>query len=68
MFVSMITEGIVRIGISIVVLLVILIILLKFREKSNPAKSSLELLKDRLEKGEITKEEYEAARKKQIKD
>lgn len=68
MFVSMITEGIVRIGISIVILLVILIILLKFREKSNPAKSSLDLLKDRLEKGEITKEEYEAARKKQIKD
>lgn len=68
MFVSMITEGMVRIGISIVILLVILIILLKFREKSNPAKSSLDLLKDRLEKGEITKEEYEAARKKQIKD
>lgn len=68
MFVSMITEGIVRIGISIVILVVILIILLKFREKSNPAKSSLDLLKDRLEKGEITKEEYEAARKKQIKD
>ena len=62
------TEGSIRIGITIIVLIVILWILLNFRIKKNPAKTSLELLKERMEKGEITKEEYEAARRRQIKD
>jgi len=62
------TEGSIRIGITIIVLIVILWILLNFRKKKNPAKTSLELLKERMEKGEITKEEYEAARRKQIED
>ena len=65
---SVLTEGSIRIGITIIVLIVILWILLNFRKKKNPAKTSLELLKERMEKGEITKEEYEAARRKQIED
>lgn len=68
MLVSVLTEGSIRIGVTIIVLIVILWILLRFRTKKNPAKTSLDLLKERMEKGEITKEEYKAARKKQIKD
>jgi len=65
---SVLSESSIRIGLTIIVLIVILWILLKFRTKKNPAKTSLDLLKERMEKGEITKEEYEAARRKQIKD
>lgn len=68
MLMTVLTEGSIRIGLTVVVLIVMLVILLKFRAKKNPSGSSLERLQERLEKGEITKEEYEAARKKQIKD
>lgn len=65
---SVLTEGTARLGLTIIVVIILGWILLLFRAKRNPAKTSLDLLKERLEKGEITEEEYEAARKKQIRD
>lgn len=65
MIVSILTEGYVRLGFSIVVLIILLWILIRFRAKRNPKPGSLEILRKRLEKGEVTEEEYEAARKKQ---
>lgn len=64
----MTVEGYIRLGLSIVVLVMIIIILYRFNaKKSNKRRSSLEIMKERYEKGEITEEEYEAARKKQGK-
>ncbi|TMN23850.1 SHOCT domain-containing protein [Lentibacillus cibarius] len=61
-------EGYIRLGLTLVVLVVLVIILYRFRAgKSNRRQSSLEIMKERLEKGEITEEEYEKARKKQGK-
>ncbi|RYG74324.1 SHOCT domain-containing protein [Lentibacillus lipolyticus] len=61
-------EGYVRLGFALVVLIVIGIILYRFRAgKQDRQRSSLEIMKERLEKGEITEEEYEKARKKQGK-
>ncbi|WP_010529280.1 SHOCT domain-containing protein [Lentibacillus jeotgali] len=61
-------EGYIRLGLGIVVLVMIIIILYRFNSgKSNWRQSSLEIMKKRYEKGEITKEEYEKARKKQGK-
>jgi putative membrane protein len=62
---SVLTEGTARMGLTIIVIIMLAWILLLFRAKKNPAKTSLDLLKGRLEKGEITQEEYEEARKKQ---
>ncbi|WP_234031475.1 SHOCT domain-containing protein [Lentibacillus cibarius] len=64
----MTVEGYIRLGLTLVVLVVLVIILYRFRAgKSNRRQSSLEIMKERLEKGEITEEEYEKARKKQGK-
>ncbi|TRM13200.1 SHOCT domain-containing protein [Lentibacillus cibarius] len=61
-------EGYIRLGLTLVVLAVLVIILYRFRAgKSNRRQSSLEIMKERLEKGEITEEEYEKARKEQGK-
>lgn len=65
MMVSILTEGYIRIGLSIIVAIILIFILILFRAKKNPAKSSLDILKERYTKGEITTEEYEEARKKQ---
>jgi len=58
-------EGYVRFGLSIALALIILWILFRFRATKRPHKSSLDILKERAKRGEITQEEYEAARKRQ---
>ncbi|GGJ89105.1 hypothetical protein GCM10007063_09690 [Lentibacillus kapialis] len=64
----MAVEGYIRFGLAIVILMMIAIILYRFNAgKSNRRQSSLEIMKERYEKGEITKEAYEKARKKQGK-
>ncbi len=64
----MTVEGYIRLGLTLVVLVVLVIILYRFRAgKSNRRQSSLEIMKERLEKGEITEEEYEKTRKEQGK-
>ncbi len=68
MLMSVLTEENIRPVLTIIVLVVMMLILLKFRAKKNSTKTSLDLLKERMEKGEITQEEYEEARKKQIRD
>ncbi|HLR79760.1 MAG TPA: SHOCT domain-containing protein [Bacillota bacterium] len=54
----------VRTILSLVTIIVIVIILFRFRASKNPHQDSLTHLKKRLERGEITKEEYEEARKR----
>ncbi|MFD1361150.1 SHOCT domain-containing protein [Lentibacillus salinarum] len=64
----MTVEGYIRLGLALVVLVMIVIILYRFNAgKSTRRKSSLEIMQERYEKGEITKEEYEEARKRQGK-
>ncbi|SEQ73773.1 putative membrane protein [Virgibacillus subterraneus] len=65
MLLSILTEGYIRFGLSIIVAIILIVILIRFRAKKNPAKSSLDILKERHSKGEITKEEYDEARKQQ---
>lgn len=61
-------EGYIRLGLALVVLVMIVIILYRFNAgKNNRRQSSLEIMKKRYEKGEITEEEFEKARKKQGK-
>lgn len=59
------TEGYVRFIISILVAIVLLWILIRFRASKNPRKSSLDVLKERRDRGEITAKQYEEARKQQ---
>jgi len=64
----MTVEGYIRLGLTIIILVMIVIILYRFNAgKSDRRQSSLEIMKERYEKGEITEEEYEKARKKQGK-
>lgn len=59
--------GNVRLIFSIIVLIALLWILFRFRASKNPTKSSLDILKERLEKGEITEADYEEAKRRQGK-
>ncbi|GAB3046148.1 SHOCT domain-containing protein [Virgibacillus ainsalahensis] len=62
-------EVYIRIGLSIVILIAIIIILVRFKRRKsegNP-RDSLQLMKERLEKGEITQEEYDEAKRKRGK-
>lgn len=56
-----------RLVISIIIAIVLLWIIFRFRAGKNGEGSSLEIMKERLEKGEITQEEFERAKKKQGK-
>lgn len=56
-----------ELGLAMIAIIIIFWLLLLSRAKKNPPKGSLDLLKDKLEKGELTEEEYEAARRKQMK-
>ncbi|TFJ91341.1 SHOCT domain-containing protein [Lentibacillus salicampi] len=61
-------ESYIRLGLAIVIFMMIVIILYRFNAgKSDRRQSSLEIMKERYEKGEITEEEYEKARRKQGK-
>ena len=63
------TEFIIRIVLSAVVLLVLVIILMQSRngKSQTSARDSLDVMKERLEKGEISDEDYEAAKKRRGK-
>ncbi|WP_245183649.1 SHOCT domain-containing protein [Lentibacillus salicampi] len=64
----MTVESYIRLGLAIVIFMMIVIILYRFNAgKSDRRQSSLEIMKERYEKGEITEEEYEKARRKQGK-
>lgn len=56
----------IRLGVSIMIAIVLLGIIFRFRAKKSDA-DSLEIMKERLEKGEITRKEYDQARKRQGK-
>ncbi|GAA0431090.1 hypothetical protein GCM10008983_04480 [Lentibacillus halophilus] len=61
-------EGYIRLGVTLIILIVLAIILYRFRAgRHKRQKGSLEIMEERLEKGEITEEEYERAREKQGK-
>lgn len=62
-----ITEGSIRVVLTIAIVIIIWWIVIRSRAKNN-ADNSLTILKQRMEKGEISKEEYEQARKMQQKD
>ena len=68
MIMSVLTENSARMGLTIIVVIILGWILLLFRAKRNPARTSLDRLKERLENGESIEEQYEEARKKQIRD
>ena len=63
------TEFIIRIVLSAVVLLVLVIILIRSRKGKTQAsaRDSLDVMKERLEKGEITQEDYDDAKKRRGK-
>ncbi|MBP1948568.1 SHOCT domain-containing protein [Virgibacillus litoralis] len=65
MLLSILTEGYIRFGLSVIVAVILVVIIIRFRAKKNPVKSSLDILKERYDRGEITEEEYQDARKKQ---
>ena len=57
-----------RFVITVVVTLVILWILIRFRRTKERDVGSLDILKERMEKGEITEKEYEKAKRRQGKE
>lgn len=60
----MLTEGVVRTILSVIVVIVLIIILIRFTVKNKqPQKDSLNILKEKYENGEITKEAYDDALK-----
>ena len=68
MFSFVFLNGPIRIVLGVVVLIVLIIILTRFNRRRNPDKSSLEILEERLERGEITQEDYEEAKQRQGKN
>lgn len=61
------TEPIIRLILAIIVVIVLAYILIKYRATKNPIDNSLDILKKRLAKGEISEEDYEEAKKRQGK-
>lgn len=59
------TTPIVRFILTVIVVIVLAYILIKFRANKNPKSDSLDMLKERLNKGEISKQDYEEAKKRQ---
>ncbi|GAB3790851.1 SHOCT domain-containing protein [Virgibacillus kimchii] len=59
----------VRIVLTIIVLIVLIIILIRFTRKKSEIspRDSLVIMKERMERGEISEEEYEEARKRRGK-
>lgn len=63
---SIFSNGIVRLILTVIVLIVIVIIVFRFRRSRRAPQDSLDFMKERLERGEITEEEFEAARRRQV--
>jgi len=57
----------VRLILTLIVLIVLAYILIKFRANKNSREDSLDILKERLKKGEITQEDYEEAKRRRGK-
>lgn len=57
----------VRLFLTIVVVVILIYTFIKFRAYQNNGGSSIDLMKQRFEKGEITKEAYEEAKRRQGK-
>lgn len=57
----------IRLVLSAIIVIVLLWIIFRFRKGKHASGSSLEILKERLEKGEISQKEYDQARKRQGK-
>lgn len=62
---SILTEGNIRLVFSIIVVITLFLILVRFRVTKGEQRGSLDILKERLEKGEITEEAYLEACSKQ---
>lgn len=60
-------ESYIRLVLTIIVIIALAYILFKFRATKNPSEDSLDIMQERLEKGEMTKEDYEEAKKRQRK-
>lgn len=63
---SILSSGTVRLILTVIVIVVLFVILFRFRRSRRAPQDSLDFMKERLEKGEITEEEFEAARRRQI--
>lgn len=63
----MLSDANINVGWSIILAIIVLFIVIRFRKGENPSKSSLDVLKERYERGEVTEEEYNEAKKKQGK-
>lgn len=57
----------IRFIITIIVIIVLAFILIRFRANRNSTKSSLDIMKARMERGEITEEDYKRAKERQGK-
>ncbi len=57
----------IRLILTIIIIIILAFILFRFRAKKNTTRTSLDVMKERLEKGEITKEDYQRAKEKQGK-
>ena len=55
----------IRFIITIIVIIVLTFILIRFRANRNSTKSSLDIMKARMERGEITEEDYKRAKERQ---
>ncbi|WP_106495097.1 hypothetical protein [Lentibacillus sp. Marseille-P4043] len=56
-----------RLVFSIIILIILLFIIYRFRTGKNTEKGSLAMMKERLEKGEISREDYDEAKRRQGK-
>ncbi|MFC2947513.1 SHOCT domain-containing protein [Virgibacillus sediminis] len=65
----MLTEGFLRIILMVIVLTAIIVILVRFRatKSDEESRDSLNVLKEKLDKGEISREEYEDAKRRRGK-
>lgn len=57
----------IRLLLSIIVIILLIYIVYKFRANRGTTRSSLDIMKERFERGEISKEAYERAKKQQGK-
>ena len=57
----------IRLIITIIVIIVLLYILIRFRANKSSTRNSLDIMKARLERGEITEEDYKRAKERQGK-